>query len=195
MEMEHSSHSSTGDPMHLPPELLSGYLDDDVSSDERSRVEMHLASCAECRAEFADVRRLLLPRARSWVPFLVPAAAAAAVLLVVALPRDSEAPSATRARPPAEVPLAVVSPAPGAEVAPGPVAFTWRSAGPGANYALTLQEPDGRVAWTSLGADTIAVLPDSLALAPGRTWFWFVDAMLPDGSSLSTGIRRFATRP
>ncbi|MGH7584649.1 MAG: anti-sigma factor family protein [Gemmatimonadales bacterium] len=187
-------HSSTGDAMHLSPDLLSGFLDDDLTADERSGVETHLASCAECRAELADVRRLLAPRRRDWLPVLVPAAAAAAVLLVLVWPRDPGAPSETRAGPTEEAPLAVVSPAPGAEVAPGSVAFTWRSAGEGASYSLTLQESDGRVAWTSLVADTVAVLPDSLALAPGHTWFWFVDAMLPDGRSLSTGVRRFATR-
>ena len=194
MKVGNPGHSSNGDPMHLSPESLSGFLDDDLSADERTGVEIHLASCAECRAELADVRSLLLPRKRSWLPFLVPAAAAAAVLLVLLLPRDAQVPSGTRAGPPAEMPLAVVSPAPGAEVAQGPVTFTWRSAGAGASYALTLQESDGRVAWTSLVTDTVAVLPDSLALAPGRTWFWFVDVMLPDGRALSTGVRRFTTR-
>jgi hypothetical protein len=184
----------TGVTMHLSPGTLSGYIDDDLSADERERAEAHLASCVECRAELAEVRRLLGPRVRGWWPVLVPIAAAAALLIFV-LPRDSDPASGTRAGPPAELPLEIVAPMPSAVIAPGPVTFTWRGAGEGASYSLTLQESDGRVAWTALLADTTAALPDSLALGPRRTWFWFVDAMLPDGSSRSTGVRRFTTAP
>lgn len=180
---------------HLSPEALAGYLDDDLPGEERGQVELHLASCAECRAELAEVRRLQrVRRRRQWITVLVPVAAAAA-LLVIALPRQTATPSGIRSRPEAEQPLGVVSPAPSTEAAPGPIAFTWRSAGPGAGYTFTLQEADGRVVWTSALADTVTFLPDSVVLGPGRTWFWFVDVLLPDGRSLSTGIQRLRTRP
>jgi anti-sigma factor RsiW len=39
-------------------ELLSPYVDGQVSPEERQRVEAHLASCAECAAELADLRAL-----------------------------------------------------------------------------------------------------------------------------------------
>jgi hypothetical protein len=181
--------------MHLSPEALAGYLDDDLPGEEQRQVELHLASCAECRDELAELRRLQLGRRRQWVVVLVPAAAAAAVLLAIVLPRQAETPSGIRAGPTAEPPLAIVSPVSSDEIAPGPLAFTWRSAGPGASYSFTLQEADGRVVWTSRVADTVAVLPDSVALSPGLTWFWFVDALLPDGRSLSTGVRRLRTEP
>jgi anti-sigma factor RsiW len=180
---------------HLPPEALAGYLDDALPGEERRQVELHLASCAECRTELAEVRELQRARRRRrWVAVLAPAAAAA-VLLVIALPRQAETPSGIRSRSDAEQPLGIVSPTPSAEAAPGPITFTWRSAGPGAGYTFTLQEASGRVVWTSAVADTVTVLPDSIALAPGRTWFWVVDALLPDGRSLSTGIQRLRPRP
>jgi hypothetical protein len=181
--------------MHLSPEAVAGYLDDDLPGEEQRQVELHLASCPECRDELAELRRLQLGRRRHWVLVLVAAAAAAAVLLAIVLPRQAETPSDIRAGPSAEPPLAIVSPQPSDEIAPGPIAFTWRSAGPGASYTFTLQEADGRVVWTSRVADTVAVLPDSVALSPGLTWFWFVDALLPDGRSLSTGVKRLRTGP
>jgi len=181
---------------HLSAEALAGYLDDDLPRGERREAELHLASCTECRQELAEVRELQRahPR-RGWWPVLVSAAVAAAVLLVVALPRHTRTPSDIRTNPDAEQRLGAVSPAPSAEVAPGPITFTWRSAGPGASYTLTLQEADGRVVWSTAVAETVAVLPDSLAPAPGRTWFWFVDALLPNGRLLSTGVQRLRTRP
>ncbi|SRR5579884_334173 len=39
-------------------ELLSPYVDGQVSPEERRRVEEHAASCAECAAELADLRAL-----------------------------------------------------------------------------------------------------------------------------------------
>ena len=168
---------------HLSAEALAGYLDDGLPIDERGPVELHLASCAVCRDELTEIRRLQrLRHRRLWTPVLISAAAAAAVLLAVALPRRATTTSN-------------ISPAPSAEIASGRVTFVWRSAGPGASYTFTVQEADGRVVWTSPLADTVATLPDSLALAPGRTWFWFVDVLLPNGRSLSTGVQRLRTRP
>ena len=180
---------------HLSPEALAGYLDADLPGEEQRQVELHLVSCTECREELAEVRRLQRRRRRPWMLALAPAAAAAVVLVAIALPRQATAPSGVRAGPSAELPLGIVSPAPSAEVAPGPVTFTWRNAGPGATYTLTLQAADGRVVWTSTMADTVAVLPDSVAFSPGLTWFWTVDALLADGRSRSTGVKRLSTRP
>lgn len=180
---------------HPSPEALAGYLDADLPGEEQRQVELHLASCAECREELAEVRRLQLGHRRRWLRVLVPAAAAAAVLLAIALPRQATTPSDIRTGPNLEPSLEVVSPVPSAEVASGPSRFIWRSAGPGASYTFTLQEADGRVVWTSTVADTVAVLPDSVAFSPGLTRFWFVDALLPDGRSRSTGVKRLRIEP
>jgi len=179
--------------MHLSSEALAGYLDRDLAGEEQNQAELHLASCPECRQELAEIRRLQLRRHRKRALLLVPAAAAAAVLLSTTLPRQGAAPSDTRAGPNTESLLEIVSPAPSAEIQRRPITFIWRDAGPGATYTLTLQEPDGRVAWTSTGADTFAVAPDSLALSRGLTLFWSVDALLPDGRSRSTGVKRLGT--
>jgi anti-sigma factor RsiW len=180
---------------HLSPEVVSGYLDAGLSAEERRRAELHLASCSECRKELAEVRQLQRRHSRRWTVALVPVAAAAAVLLAVVLPRRASTPSELRAGSNTEAPLGVVSPLPSPEVAPGAITFIWRSAGPGASYSFTLQAADGRVVWTSTTTDTVVVLPDSVSLSTGPTWFWAADALLADGRSRSTGIKRLSIRP
>lgn len=41
---------------HLDPELLSAYIDDEVSAEERQEVEAHLNTCQECRQELDSLR-------------------------------------------------------------------------------------------------------------------------------------------
>lgn len=181
---------------HLTPEAVAGYLDHDLSRDERQQVELHIASCVECRAELAQVRGLeLRRRRRRWIPVFAPLAAAAAVVLAIVLPQRGATPSDLRSSPAGDSPLGIVAPESSAEVAPESLRFVWRSAGPAASYTFTLQEDDGRMVWTSTTTDTSAAVPDSVKLTPGRTWFWLVDALLPDGRSASTGVQRVRTRP
>lgn len=181
---------------HLSPEALAGYLDDDLSRDERTQAELHLAACAECREELAEVRRLQSHGSRKWAFVLIPAGVAAAVVaLTTVLPRQASAPSEIRARSDADARLGVVSPLSGAEIPPGPITFLWKSAGPGASYTVTLQDADGRVVWTATVDDTVAVLPESVAPGGRSTRFWTVDALLPDGRALSTGVLRLRIGP
>ena len=182
---------------HLSPEALARYLDDALTGEERQQVEIHLASCRDCRHELIGARQLQQAYGRGRrIRLLVPLAAAAAILLfVVAIPREGPRPTDTRAAAGADQRLEVVAPVTGTELAPGEIRFLWRSAAAGTSYSLTLQESDGRVVWTSVVTDTMAQLPDSVTLAPGRTWFWSVDALLPDGRALSTGVQRLRTRP
>ncbi|MBA3533052.1 MAG: zf-HC2 domain-containing protein [Ardenticatenales bacterium] len=44
---------------HLDPDLLSAYLDDEVSSAERVQVDAHLAGCAACQRELEGLRRMV----------------------------------------------------------------------------------------------------------------------------------------
>jgi anti-sigma factor RsiW len=178
---------------HVTPEALAGYLDHDLPGEERSQVELHLATCAECRAELAEVRGLQRRHRRQWARFLVPAAAAA-MLVAIAWPRQTREPSDIRAVAPVNAPLEIVAPLPSTEIAARPITFVWRSAGPGASYSVTLQAADGRTVWASTVADTVAVLPDSVALGSAQNFFWSVEALLPDGRAHSTGVKRVRTR-
>jgi Putative zinc-finger len=180
---------------HLSPETVAGYLDGDLPREQLQQVELHLASCDECRIELAELRRLQRGRLRrQWARLLIPAVAAAALVFAFVIPRGGTKRSDVRSGSNVEERLGVVSPPPSAEIGPGPIEFVWHAAGPGASYVITLQEPDGRPVWTSALSDTTAVVPDSIPLVPGNHW-WFVDALLPNGRSVSTGVQRLTRRP
>src|SRR5262252_5090479 len=100
---------------HLSPELVAAYLDDALPSETKRQAELHLASCGECREELAAVRRLQRSHRRRWFPVLV-SVAAAAVVLVMAVPGKAPSPSNTRALRDDESPLETISPAASAEL-------------------------------------------------------------------------------
>lgn len=48
--------SGRGPLRHIDTDALNAYLDDELSSDERRRIDEHLAMCADCRQELAELR-------------------------------------------------------------------------------------------------------------------------------------------
>src|SRR6267378_2840498 len=75
---------------HLEPREVAGYVDRVLPDTERARIEAHLATCPECRAEVADAGRIIatLPRPRRVRRgVMVSAAGIAAMLLVFLWPR------------------------------------------------------------------------------------------------------------
>lgn len=184
---------------HLSAAQVAAYLDRVLPAVERERVAAHLVWCSECRGEVRVVARALRRRAH-WTRWYVVgpavAAAAATVVMVVGPPLRRSAPAEPTVRTapaaPAEgIPrLPAVAPPAEATVPPDAVTFVWHAAGRDAHYRLTLTEPDGRLAWTNETSDTTLQVPRSIALARGRTYYWYVDALLPDGRSGSTGVRR-----
>jgi len=88
--------------------------------------------------------------------------------------------------------------APGAEFAtlgpgearagdPAGIRFTW-SAGPeGSTFRFTLLDERGERVWSSETGDTTIVLPAEIEVTPGRSYYWYVDALAPDGRTLTAG--------
>lgn len=189
---------------HLTDELAAAWLDRELVGEEKDRVAEHLAVCGRCREELAEVRRLLEPRAtgrarsRRGLRFLVPAAAAAAVILWVAgpVPRDDaerirgdSSPSAGTADA-----VTIIAPVEGLVDAEVP-RFVWHAAGDGVQFTLTLTDVAGSVVWTTATQDTATTLPASVRLARGREYFWYVDALLASGETATSGVQRFETAP
>ena len=180
---------------HLQSGEVASYLDRGLPPTERERVEAHLVDCAECRREVIEVSRLRHTPAsrRRWLVFAPAAAAAAILIAVLARPADTPGPGPVlRGGGGGELGLTVslVAPTDNGTVEGRGVTFTWRSAGDGASYRLTVADERGDVVWSGASADTTTQLPDSVTLRAGRAYFWYVDALLPDGRSLTSGARR-----
>jgi hypothetical protein len=191
---------------HLSSAQVAELLDERLGPGDRNEVVLHLSTCADCRHEIAELHGALshvdVPRSR--VRWLAAVLAAAGVVAIIAVPQVAPypgtspgRPSTTRATESSPVQLAaqirVVEPSDGGLVSRAAV-FTWRGTGPDASYLLTVQDAAGTVIWTMPLADTSAVLPPSVKLAPGAHYFWSVDARLVDGSSSRSGAHSFIAR-
>jgi hypothetical protein len=106
---------------HPSADELTRFGGGDLSGDDLLAVDDHVASCQECRgslrttflAEAADRWQQTLqepdrlPRSRRWLTVALPAAAAAAIVVFLLMPRDGERPTrVTSSRPTATQPMA-----------------------------------------------------------------------------------------
>ena len=189
---------------HPETEEIAAYLSDALSPSARITLEAHLAGCRPCRQEVTSARRMLEVRSRrSRWPIVVPVAAAAVLALAILgqgvfPPRaEEEVVRGTGEVAEAEtVPsIRVLSPADGEPAASRAILFAWVGQTGRPLYRLTLTDGSGRALWTGDTIDTTLVLPASVPLAPGRTYFWNVDALDSAGRSLTTGTRRFSIAP
>lgn len=190
---------------HLSVDEVTAYVDAAVRPEDRPRIEAHLADCDRCRDEVVAVRGTMVAEAESrpgfWrrssvrVAGLAAAAVLAGFLLFGPEMLTTEDGIRTRGQEAADVAgaglLATVGPEDGARLAPGSVRFAWRSAGTGAVYELTLTNEIGDIVADTATSDTTLVIPAGGALLEGGVFFWFVDALRDDGSSVSSGARQF----
>ena len=200
--------------------MLAAYLDSELSDDERSRLELHLDACVECRRSLAETVEVLdgggdgVAAVRAELPASVPrrrrnfrwvavgAALAASLAAVVvsrrpagvsedAAPRTRDAAhSVTDERLPRLTPVVPNDGATGVDEHPG---FTWRSADVG-RYSFRLLAEDGVPIWSRETSDTVLALPPDVRLERGRSYFWRVDA-LSAGIVASTRAQRFTVSP
>jgi len=184
---------------HLSPDRVAAYVDGALSLAARQIVELHLANCEECRHEVAEVVSLVRRfgrRRRFYIT--LPVAAAAAILLLAVLPSHVDerlAPTLRTGVDEGVLVVTVVAPASGDSLPLDAIGFAWRSFAPDAQYNMLLTTAEGSEVWRISTRDTSAAPPRDLGLMPGQTYFWYVDALLPDGSTATTGIRRFTVGP
>ena len=189
---------------HLSADHLAAFLDGRLTGSDRERAVRHFAECGECRAELTELQDVLPATRRApagrWI-----AAAAAAILAAVTIPnlvsdRAREGKSRVRTDQEIRVPdgtnaIPVVSPTDQSTVPQTGIELSWRSAGVGATYAVTVQDSSGSEVWkrTSLAVTSITV-PETTRLNPGSRYFWSVDARLADGTTAKTGPHTFVVR-
>jgi anti-sigma factor ChrR (cupin superfamily) len=186
---------------HLNESEIAAYIDGVLSVDERTRAERHLSMCDECRLETltsgdaVGSAPSLRPRSRSASLWLgVAAAAGLAVVAASTLSRNAADREIVRADS-ASVPMnratvAVVAPADGASLARDG-RLVWRGFGADATYRLTIADESAQPLYSATVQDTSVALPSSVQPTPGKKFFWYVDAIGPDGLTASSGLKSF----
>ena len=186
---------------HLGSEEVAAYLDNTLSDAECARVKAHLADCDVCREEVVSVSKLLerAPQSRRRAITFSTLAAAAAVLafLLVRPSLDSNAPGRVAVRG-GDTPFASEGTSGASAIAPigrqtggDSILFVWHQASAGATYRFTLTDERGGKIWVGSTNDTTLAMPKRTALVPNRNYNWYVDVLLPDGSSATNGITSF----
>jgi hypothetical protein len=186
--------------IHLTDEQVAGYVDRSLTDSERDKIEHHMAVCADCRLDVRAAAQLVRFNSRkklwyrgSWAF----AAAGAFVVLVIADPFSAgeQDDSVFRApERPSEVGDHVISvafPEQSAALARDSLRFIWHTADTDARYRFTLTNMLGEELWTVDTEDTTLVIPRDVPLEPAVAYVWYVDALLLDGRSITTGTRRF----
>lgn len=188
-----------GDAMgnHPSSEELAAYLSGGLSPDARDAFEKHIAECRPCRMETVSARRLLATgRAKTWhwvIPSAVAAVAAIAFFSTSASRRGGEEltrEAATRTSAGSAVNVPIVTPADGGSVAGIPV-FTWRAHGAEALYRFSITDVGGTRIWVAETRDTTIALPPDVSLEANREYLWNVDAVDPEGATVTSGTHRF----
>lgn len=190
---------------HVSTEDIAGFLDRTLDAGNRGRVEAHLAECDECRGDLVGAWRALdSPRRQpSWraAGVLAAAAAVAAILLFAPDTREGSSRSTPVLRAPGAAAtegvrrIVVVSPSETRSLHPDSVRFTWRGAEADALYRLVITDEWGDLVWTGSTSDTVLAPPTDSVVQRARAYFWYVDALLRDGTSATSGVRRFKTKP
>jgi hypothetical protein len=146
-------------------EQIAAYLDRKLAAVERSEIEVHLADCTECRTELLSVTRIEDTRRAADV--------------------GTEGIQQ----------IDILTPSQGMTVRRADLSFGWLSVGEDVLYSLAVLDTAGNEVWTGNTTDSILLLPGAVALAQGVNYFWYVDALLPDGRSATTGIHQFRIAP
>lgn len=198
---------------HLAESDIAGYLDQDLSPDERKRVTEHLEACDDCRSEIVATARVLgqdwsrqpapAPeqnvRKHRHIGVRVAALAAAAVVAVVVLarpgvgPSDQIIPGQERFSTEGVEQLIAHAPPAGSSVRRENLRFVWADRGT-ESYRITVTAEDGRLLWSHALADTTIVPPAAVELDSGDRFFWYVDA-ISNGVVARTGAQSFVVTP
>jgi hypothetical protein len=75
-----------------------------------------------------------------------------------------------------------------------PVRFAWSGVGTDVFYRFALLDEAGAPIYSIGTRDVSIILPESVALNPDSSYHWYVDAILPNGRSITTGLQSFEIR-
>ena len=179
-------------------ERLRRLVEREGSEGERLRTLDMMLSTAEGRRELEVVwaaARAARPRPVSWQRFAV----AASLILVVgggtsALWMVRGRAGNVEARRGADSPISLVAPV-GIVTPPHARRFAWRPTAGAERYQLVVVDTTGAELFATETRDTALALPDSVHLAPGHTYLWWVQATLADHSTVTAVTQRLVVAP
>ena len=73
--------------------------------------------------------------------------------------------------------------------------FVWHAVGKAERYQIVVVDTAGTEVYATETRDTALVLPDSVHLAPTRTYLWWVQARLADQSTVTAVTQRLVVVP
>ena len=174
----------------LDDEALAGFVAASLDAGSRTAAMVHLAGCARCRSAVASLARALTdapvareiarvdsPGHRRLARILLPLGAAAALLLLVGRPRDTDTngPAPVHREPTITAGTSPVLRSPSGAVV-GVDSLRWGTVPDADRYRVTLFSGAGEVLYEVQLTDTVALFPDSILLLPGRPYLWKVEA-------------------
>ena len=192
--------------IHLTSEDFAAYVSRAIRGPKLDRLEKHLQGCQACRDELVAIAALLRNARRqrrrrvAGVAVLTAAALSGVALLGTSIERIlSEPEPVLRGGVGLEEGVrsfSAVTPRDGARLeASSGMLFAWRAVAPAAFYSLTVTDERGDLVWRGSTSDTLLQLPSNIAIRPGSRYFWFVEALLADGTSATTDASGFWTEP
>lgn len=181
---------------HMNELQIAAYLDRGLSIPDRDRLEEHLATCSECRANVLEAQALVARVRRPRKTFYgIGLIAVAAAMLLMIRPISKSPDTNTTSPLTRDIPTTgqILGYAPTGEVPVRAVRFAWAPVAGVMTYRLTVSAADGTPVWSTSINDTLAILPESIPLRSDNRYYWVVDALLSDGSPRTTGLREFGT--
>jgi hypothetical protein len=184
----HTGETPIAKPDCLDEHIVAALADGTLAADARGRALAHVATCPLCRRAVASVAEALAARPitheieivegrrrrRPMLRIAAPLAAAATVLLLLWSPADDRPPGHRGPTPPPPA----TTPVPRAPI--GPVAavnaLRWSPVAGADRYRVTVFDASGGVVYAAEASDTVVAFPDSVALVPGASYLWKVDA-------------------
>ncbi|HUQ21265.1 MAG TPA: hypothetical protein VM099_16755 [Gemmatimonadaceae bacterium] len=200
--IDHGSPASeVNDGRSLSPDQVAAYLEGRLSGDELARVEQQLADNPSARRELISTSRILAtaPKRSSRVrPFTLGATLiAASALLAVSInvrQKPLQPDSVVSSERPGAVDEAtrvdLLSPVENARIGGTDLRLAWHAV-EGATYRVVVSDSTGNTLLQKTTTDTVIGVPQTILTKGTHIYYWSVDALAPDGSSMTSGVREF----
>ncbi|MEP6507144.1 MAG: hypothetical protein ABJC63_02885 [Gemmatimonadales bacterium] len=180
---------------------IAAFLDGRLRGEDLARLESRLADDPAARQEVIKASRIIASaphrdqqRRIHWIP-VAGLAAVAALAFVAIRPRNDQRDSLPRSTERQGVieesgSIGLIVPVNGQSLGEETRSFAWHGI-EGATYRLFISDATGRTVLRRSTSDTVVALPDALLEKGAGTYYWSVDALAPDGSSVTSGVREF----